>query len=265
MDAETRGRQRAQGMRRRSTAGGYQLTAERIIDAATNLLERRGPDALSARKLGMALGADPTAIYRYFAGMDDIVLAVADRLLGRAMEGFVPHSDWRIALRDLACRVHTVYVAHPHVAQVAFCRVTRRPHEIAFVETVLGILHDAGFDTVEAVHRYRALADTMLSFAGQDAGAAALPPEVVSGDNTAWQASYSQVDPDTHPHITAAHPLLADIMTTSSFTAALDFLLAGFGDPRTTRTVRPKNRTPDELHGGRNPARRATERNSWGQ
>jgi AcrR family transcriptional regulator len=222
----------ARGLRRRSTAGGYQLTAERIIDAATNLLERRGPEGLSARKLGMALGADPTAIYRYFAGMDDIVLAVADRLLGRAVAGFVPDSNWRLALRDLACRVHRVYVAHPHVAQVAFCRVTRRPHELAFVEIVLRILREAGFSTDEAVLRYRALADTMLSFAGQDAGAEVLPAEVLEGDDSAWRAAYSEVSPDTHPYIKEARWLLAEQMPISSFVTALDFLLAGFGNPR---------------------------------
>lgn len=233
MQGETgRSRRATQGLRRRSTAGGYQLTAERIIDAATNLLERRGPDGLSARKLGMALGANPTAIYRYFTGMDDIVLAVADRLLGRAVAGFVPGSDWRMALRDLACRVHRVYVAHPHVAQVAFCRVTRRPHEVAFVETVLGILREAGFSTSEAVLRYRALADTMLSFAGQDAGAEVLPPEILEGDDSAWRAVYSEVSPDIYPHIKEARDLLAEQMTISSFTTALDFLLAGFGNPR---------------------------------
>lgn len=221
----------SQGRRRRSTAGGYQLTSERIVDAATNLLERRGPDALSARKLGAALGADPTAIYRYFDGMDDIVLAVADRLLGRAMAGFVANSDWRIALRELTSRVHYVYIAHPRVAQVAFCRVTRRPHEMAFVETVLRILCEAGFGTADAVLRYRALADAMLSFAGQDAGAEALPPEVRDGDNAAWQAAYSEVGSDTHPYIKKASTLLAEQMTESSFPAALDFLLAGFGEP----------------------------------
>ena len=220
-----------QGKRRRSTAGGYQLTAERIVDAATNLLERRGPDALSARKLGLALGADPTAVYRYFTGMDDVVLAVADRLLGRAMAGFVPGDDWRISLRDLACRVHAVYVAHPHVAHVAFCRVTRRPHEMAFVETVLRILHEAGFSTAEAVLRYRALADTMLSFAGQDAGAEVLPAEVLEADDAAWRATYSQVSAQTYPNISRSQQLLAEQMTTTSFPAALDFLLAGFGQP----------------------------------
>ncbi|MGV0806501.1 TetR/AcrR family transcriptional regulator [Mycolicibacterium setense] len=231
MDEESSRNRRVQGMRRRSTAGGYQLTAQRIIDAATNLLERRGPDGLSARKLGMALGADPSAVYRYFTGMDDIVLAVADNLLGRAMKGFVPDEDWRLALRTLARRVHAVYVDHPHVAQVAFCRVTRRPHEMAFVETVLKILHDAGFSTAEAVLRYRALADTMLSFAGQDAGAEVLPADVVDGDDAAWQAAYSQVNPNTHPHINQAHTLLAEQMPISSFTVALDFLISGFGQP----------------------------------
>jgi AcrR family transcriptional regulator len=225
------GRSRTRGQRRRWTAGGFQLSEERIIDAATNLLERRGPDALSARKLGQALGADPTAIYRYFTGMDDIVLAVADRLIGRAMASFVPHTDWRVALRDLACRVHTVYVAHPHVAQVAFCRVTRRPHEMAFVETVLKILDEAGFSTAEAVLRYRALADTMLSFAGQDSGAEILAPEVLERDDSAWQAAYRELAADSHPQIKKAQRLLAEQMTESSFTTALDFLLVGFGEP----------------------------------
>lgn len=219
------------GRRRRPTASGIQLSADRIIDAATNLLERRGPEGLSARKLGAALGADPTAIYRYFTGMDDITLAVADRLIGQAMQGFVAGPDWRSTLRELACRVHDVYVDHPHVAQVAFCRVTRRPHEMAFVETVLAILHDAGFSTAGAVVRYRCLADLMLCFAGQDAGLKILPPDILEGDDQAWLAAYRDLGADTHPHIAKAAPLLAENMATSAFTTALDYLLAGFGQP----------------------------------
>lgn len=225
------GRRASEGLRRRRTAAGVQLSADRIIDAATNLLERRGAEALSARKLGAALGADPTAIYRYFTGMDDIVLAVADRLIGQAMTGFAPSPQWRNTLRDLACRVHAVYVAHPHVAQVAFCRVTRRPNEMAFVETVLAVLIGAGFSVPAAVARYRALADTMLSFAGQDSGADILPPDILDADDQAWNAVYRQQSPQTYPHITQAQHLLAEHMTVSSFTTALDFLLRGFGEP----------------------------------
>lgn len=232
-----------QGRRKRRTAGGVQLSTELIIDAATNLLERRGAEALSARKLGAALGADPTAIYRYFPGMDDIVLAVADRLIGHAMGDFVPGEDWKAALRDLAGRVHAVYVAHPRVAQVAFCRVTRQPNEMAFVETVLGILLGAGFSTDEAVHRYRALADTMLSFAGQDASAEILPPQVLAGDDLAWQSGYRHLTADTYPHITQTQQLLAKHMTTSSFATALEFLLAGFGQPSSSANGDPSGPT----------------------
>jgi AcrR family transcriptional regulator len=219
------------GARRRRTAGGGQLSADRIVDAAENLLKYRGPEGLSARKLGTALGADPTAIYRYFSGMDDLVLAVADRTIGRALAGFTVGDDWRAALRDIACRVHTAYVAHPNLALVAASRVTRRPNEMLFVETVLGILAQAGFNTAESVARYRALADTILSFAAQDAGVEILPPEVRRADDQSWQIAYGELSPETHPHIHRAQQLLAEQMTESSFLTALDFLLAGFGNP----------------------------------
>lgn len=169
--------------------------------------------------------------------MDDIVLAVADRLIGHAMKGFAPKADWRASLREMACRQHAVYVGHPHVAQVAYCRVTRRPNEIAFVDTVLKILDDAGFGPDEAVQRYRALADTVLSFAGQDSGAAILPAAIVDADDLAWRNVYREQSPDSHPHISQVRDLLAERMTTSSFLTALDFLLTGFGVP--TRQVAP--------------------------
>jgi AcrR family transcriptional regulator len=224
-------RRRTTGVRRRRTAGGGQLSADRIIDAAESLLKYRGPEGLSARKLGAVLGADPTAIYRYFSGMDDLVLAVADRAIGRALTGFTVGDDWRAALRDIACRVHTAYVDHPNLALVAASRVTRRPNEMLFVETVLGILAQAGFNTAESVARYRALADTMLSFAAQDAGVEILPPEVRCADDQSWQVAYGELSPETHPHIHRAQKLLAEQMTESSFYKALVFLLAGFGDP----------------------------------
>ena len=233
MPGETsRTRRATVARRRRPTAGGSQLSAECIVEAAMNLLERRGPDGLSARKLGHALGADPTAIYRYFTNMDDIVLEVADRLIGDVIADFEPDADWRVALRDLAYRSHAVCIAHPQVAQVAFCRVTRRPHEMAIVETMLRILDEAGFSTAEAVLRYRALADTILSFAGQDSGVEILPSGARQGDDSAWHTVYGEVAADTHPQIAKAQQLLAEQMATSSFTIALDFLLIGFGEPQ---------------------------------
>ena len=45
------------------------------------LLDTGGVAGFSMPKLGRALGADPTAVYRHFASKDDLVLAIADRLI----------------------------------------------------------------------------------------------------------------------------------------------------------------------------------------
>jgi AcrR family transcriptional regulator len=45
-------------------------------------------------KLGHALGADPTAVYRHFASKDDLVLAIADKLIEETMAGLVASDCW---------------------------------------------------------------------------------------------------------------------------------------------------------------------------
>src|SRR5215469_13835200 len=56
------------------------LTPDMIITESLRLLDTEGSDGFSLPKLGRALGADPTAVYRHFASKDDLVLAIADRL-----------------------------------------------------------------------------------------------------------------------------------------------------------------------------------------
>jgi AcrR family transcriptional regulator len=52
------------------------LSADLMVDEAIRLSRLHGPEGLSARRLGAALGCDPTALYRYFASTDDLLLAV---------------------------------------------------------------------------------------------------------------------------------------------------------------------------------------------
>src|SRR5262245_50409787 len=81
--------------RRRPTKSGTVLSPELIVDTAIRMLGRHGDDALSVRRLGAALGADPSSLYRYFRNTDDLILAIADELIGRSLEGFRPSEDWR--------------------------------------------------------------------------------------------------------------------------------------------------------------------------
>ena len=101
---------RRAGLRRGS------LTPERIVTESLRLLDEHGVGGFSLPKLGRALGADPTAIYRHFASKDDLVLAIADQLIEQGMAGLEPHACWVDTIGDITGR------------QRAACTVpTRRP------------------------------------------------------------------------------------------------------------------------------------------
>ncbi|MGQ4442225.1 helix-turn-helix domain-containing protein, partial [Streptomyces violaceoruber] len=61
--------------RRRPTRQGAVLSEGLIVRTALRMLREHGTGGLTARRLGAALGADPSTLYRYFAGMDDLARA----------------------------------------------------------------------------------------------------------------------------------------------------------------------------------------------
>ncbi|MGV9346644.1 TetR/AcrR family transcriptional regulator [Streptomyces spiralis] len=212
--------------RRRPTKQGVVLSEELIVSTALRLIEEHGADALSVRRLGRALGADPSSLYRYFRHTDDLMLAIADELIGRTLRLWRPTGDWQEDLRDLGLKMHAGALAHPRAAVLSSCRVTGRAHEIQAVETILGVLRDAGFPDGEAVRIYHAYVDQALAFGALDSAAIALPRAAREAEASVWRATYARLPADTHPHIagTARH-LVAD-MGRSSYPAALDLLLS---------------------------------------
>ncbi|MFF0559556.1 helix-turn-helix domain-containing protein [Streptomyces sp. NPDC004266] len=212
--------------RRRPTKQGAVLSERLIVETALRLIAQHGAEALSVRRLGAALGADPTALYRYFRNTDALLLAVADEMIGRAQEGWTATGDWRTDLRELGLRIHGCYQAYPRAAALAAHRTTGRPYETRAVERILGVLRSAGFPDALAVRIYHAFVDQALAFAAQDAAALALPPAAQEKETEVWHAVYGRLSPETHPNIAATFPLLAADMRDSGYPFALELMLA---------------------------------------
>ncbi|MGW8948872.1 TetR/AcrR family transcriptional regulator [Streptomyces sp. NPDC055709] len=221
--------------RRRPTRTGVVLSEQLIVETALRMLREHGGEGLTARRLGTALGADPSTLYRYFRGMDELILAVGDELIGRALRGWSATDDWRTDLRELGLRIHAAYLAHPQAAVLTASRVSGRAHEIASDETILGVLHRAGFPVPAAVRIYHCFIDQTLAFAALDAAALALPEEARLADEAVWQATYARLPADTHPHIAPAAPYLVAEMNTSAYPATLDMLIASAASQLTER------------------------------
>ncbi|MFG2433506.1 TetR/AcrR family transcriptional regulator [Streptomyces sp. NPDC048508] len=211
--------------RRRPTRSGTVLSEQLIVETALRMLREHGSAGFTARRLGLALDCDPSTLYRYFRGMDDLTLAIADALIGQALRGWEPKGEWRADLRAMGLRIHAAYLAHPQAAQLTTSRVSGRANELAADEMVLELLRTAGFPPADTVRIYHAFIDQTLAFAALDAASLALPSAALRADEAMWRSTYARLPATTHPRIAEAAPLLATRMVTSAYPTALDMLL----------------------------------------
>jgi AcrR family transcriptional regulator len=203
------------------------LTPELIVKESLKLLDDKGLDGFSMPKLGSALGADPTAVYRHFASKDDLVLAIADQLIEDAMAGLAPHACWLDTVTDIVRRIRRTYCDHPAAASLSACRITQRPAEMRIADTLIGAILDAGFEARTAARVYRAIADFALAGAGGEAAFLALETRLQENDRAAWMRAYRAVDPAEHPHIWRLRDELPAVTDDDVFETILSLVIGG--------------------------------------
>jgi TetR/AcrR family tetracycline transcriptional repressor len=202
------------------------LTPERIVDESLELLDEQGVAGFSLPRLGRALGADPTAVYRHFASKDDMVLAIADRLIEEAMAGMEPRACWVDTVIEGTRRLRAVYLAHPAAASLSASRTTHGPGEMKAVNILIGAVLEAGFEAAEAARIYRALGDFALFWAGGEAGFLALDERAQATERVAW-AAYLAVDRAEFPHIWQVRLELPDVVDDAIFDTILSLVIDG--------------------------------------
>lgn len=210
------------------------LSREVIVDACLQLADESGSSALTFRRIGQLLGADPTALYRHFKDKDELLLALADRLIGEALKDLEPGESWRATIKELMVRGRRAYLAHPQVAALAAVRVTRQESEMRFIETMLATFRSAGFPPDESVRLYRACADFMLAWTGFGAALKSLG-EKSEADNRAWAEAYANAPTEQFPNASAAAAAMSGISDEDNYDFALDLLLDGI-EARLPRT-----------------------------
>ncbi|HEY1826422.1 MAG TPA: TetR/AcrR family transcriptional regulator, partial [Acidimicrobiales bacterium] len=97
-----------------------------LLEAAAELLEAEGPDALSVRRIAAAAGVAPMGVYNHFESKFGIVEALfvdGFRRLSDAITS-IPRSDDPLEdLRESGRRYRALALAHPMIYRVMFLRV----------------------------------------------------------------------------------------------------------------------------------------------
>ncbi|WP_404815790.1 TetR/AcrR family transcriptional regulator [Streptomyces thermolineatus] len=146
------------------------LSRERIVDAALAVVDAEGLSALSTRRLAAELGVSGPSLYNHFASKDDILDAVADRVVGEADLSMFGTCDWQEALVRWARSYRAALAAHPNIVPVVPRGPGRRPASLAMADAVFGCLTGAGWPPAHATRigalmRYFIAGSALGSFA----------------------------------------------------------------------------------------------------
>jgi AcrR family transcriptional regulator len=203
------------------------LTRELIVRESLRLLDTEGVAGFSLPKLGRALGADPTAVYRHFGSKDDLVLAVADHLMQEAAGAIQPKECWLETLTD-ACRwLRETYLIHPAAASLSAYRTTQGPAEMRAINLLIGCVLRAGFEGAQAAVVYRAIGDFALFWSGGEASLLALDDRLQKNDRNAWTSTYMNADRATFPSIWQVRHHLPEVKDDDIFATSLSFFMGG--------------------------------------
>jgi TetR/AcrR family transcriptional regulator, tetracycline repressor protein len=166
-------------------------------------------------------------VYRHFASKDELVLAIADRLIQEAMDGLPAHDCWVETIIDSTRRLRRTYLAHPAAASLSSFRTTGRPAEMRVVDRTLEAVMAAGYEGLEAAVIYRALGDFALAWCGGEAALLALPEPLQAVDRGTWTQAYRAVGQEEYPHIWRVRDELPLVADDDIFEAVLAIVITG--------------------------------------
>lgn len=121
------------------------LSQDRVVACALRLVDRRGLDALSMRRLGTALGVEAMSLYKHVPNKAVLLDLLVERVLADVAPP-APGSSWEARVHHVAHELRRVACAHPHVFPLLATRVPATPRGMAPLEALLAALGDAGLD-----------------------------------------------------------------------------------------------------------------------
>jgi AcrR family transcriptional regulator len=139
------------------------LSRERVLEAAIELADAGGIEALSMRRLAQELGVEAMSLYHHVGSKDELLSAMTDLVVGD-FEQPTPGGDWRASLRRSALSAYRTLLGHPWAAPLILAGTTVSPARLRHMDAILGTLRAAGFSAEMTDHAYHALESHIMGF-----------------------------------------------------------------------------------------------------
>jgi AcrR family transcriptional regulator len=201
-----------------------QLSRERIVTAAIDMIEQHGVEAVSMRRIAGELSCGVMSLYNHVPSKAALLDAVAERVMSGIEFTAVPGAGWEDQVRAQARAFRAIARRYPRCTMVVVSRPTTSVTGLRPIENALATLREAGFGGTEAVLIMRAFVGFILGSLLREVG---VTPAL--GDAHArYSAQLTQrveLDPAEFPQVTNLTAELTRHDPDTDFEFGLDLLV----------------------------------------
>ena len=204
------------------------LSRDRIVEAALDIMDREGLDALSMRKVAREVGVEAMSLYHHVTDKDHLLDGVCARVMTDFRIAERDDRPWTERARHGAREWRRVLKSHPNV--IALFAERSKPmtdvDALRPMEYALSMIMESGADEREAVQVFNVMGGFIMGFVMMETGqmftAGALDAEHPDPSVGVTTFPAGQL-----PCIAAALPHLATCDPDEQFEFGLDLLLGG--------------------------------------
>ena len=209
---------------RRRRGRPARLSRERILDAALALLEREPDEPPTVARIAEEVGAVPAALYRHFAGLDELLDGVLGRVLAGVALEIRPRAPWRTQLRDWMRSLRAHLLRYPAALRMIGRRGRTSPAWLDAASTQVAILERTGLAGAELARAHLFVLETTIGLVIQEASLAV--PEQIEGA----RASLAGMSAEGRARLAPLMPHLARLDPDAFFGFAAERTIAALDD-----------------------------------
>lgn len=206
------------------------LTRELVLETALKILDEKGMDGLSMRKLASALHVEAMSLYNHVNNKNDLLNGIVDLVLSRIdlPDAALP---WRDRLEASAIKIYEAFIQHPALVIVISSEQVS-PNVMQGVDSIFAALAEAGLPPLQQVNAFRGLLAMCFGFILTHTQGFSTTKEMAQQE---WdQVDTNQWDADSLPHLAKLAPYFLQTHADDDFRfmlrAYLDFIQTSQGD-----------------------------------
>jgi len=186
-----------------STGGDrrVRLNRDRVLQAAVDLADEIGIDALSMRRLAQELDVVPMALYKHVQNKDELLDGMVETIIAE-IDPPVLDADWKKAVRLRVLSARRALQRHPWARQAIESRTAKTPMVLDYMDSFIGMFLAGGFSSDLTHHVMHAIGGRMWGFTQELFDDAAAPPaDAAVAPNAEEAAARMQYMAQRYPNI----------------------------------------------------------------